>query len=358
MKKKLNTPEKKRSVRRRLNTITKAKTRLTFVNKKLKEDIKMYEEKLANLTEGRIEEVIERLNISSAQAMVMREIIHIAKYEAKHSRRYSPDWVLMCLLLNIRGPAVYNFLLANEILPLPCARTIKRRLSAMKIECGFDAPFFDALKKILTTKTEEQKHGVLIFDEIAVRKALKTDLKTMRYQGVVNFGEQNAESTHPDELADHALVFSFSSLGENYFQTIGCFGAKGATGGTTLAKLILQAILLLEKSGAKVDGIICDGATTNRKMWREFGISGTLGSMNNFFKNPFDENRKIYAFSDMPHLFKCIRNRLKKYELMVRYAKMNSYINCFRLISGPVYFFLIVIFTRHALDGSVGDIMR
>ena len=211
----------------------------------------------------------------------------------------------------------------------------------------------------MATKTEEQKHGVLIFDEVSVRKSLKTDLRTMRYQGVVNFGEQEAKSTDPNELADHALVFSFSSLGENYFQTIGCFGSKGPTRGTTLAKLILQAISLLEKSGAKKDCIICDGAKTNRKMWQEFGISGKLGAVKNFFKNPFDEKRKIYAFSEVPHLFKCIRNRLIKYELMVSYAKMNSYIS-FTLISEPVYLFLLFIwvFSRHDLDGSVGDTMK
>ena len=162
---------------------------------------------------------------------------------------------------------------------------------------------------------------------MSVKRSLKTDLKTMRYQGVVNFGRQDVGSTDPDQLADHALVVGFSSVGESYFQPIGSFASHGPTRGTALAKLALQAIILLENAGAKVVGILCDGAKTNRKMWTEFGISGKFESMKNFFTNPIDENREIYAFSDTPHLFKCIRNRLiNREELMVchRYVEMNS----------------------------------
>jgi len=36
-----------------------------------------------------------------------------------------------------------------------------------------------------------------------------------------------------------------------------------------IAQLVLRAIGSLEKIGIFVDGIICDGATTNRKMWKE-----------------------------------------------------------------------------------------
>lgn len=78
--------------------------------------------------------------------------------------------------------------------------------------------------------------------------------------------------------------------------------------------------MLLEEAGVKVIGLICDSAKTNRKMWKELGISGQLGSVKNFIHNPFDDSRKIFIMSDTPHLFKCIRNRLIKHELNVRRA--------------------------------------
>lgn len=139
----------------------------------------------------------------------------------------------------------------------------------------------------------------------------------MRYQGVVNFGEEEAKSTDAQDLADHALVFGFQALGENYFQPIGCFASKGAAKGVVLAKLILQAIILFEKAGVKVVGIICDGAKANQKMRSEFGISGKRHATRHFFLNLYNEERKIFIISDVPHLFKCMRNRLIKHELMV-----------------------------------------
>lgn len=59
-----------------------------------------------------------------------------------------------------------------------------------------------------------------------------------------------------------------------------------------------------------VDGIVCDGATTNRKMWSELGIVGSQDGMKNYFEHPSIHNKRVYSFSDFVHLFKCVRNRL------------------------------------------------
>ncbi|KAH6944769.1 hypothetical protein HPB50_004973 [Hyalomma asiaticum] len=73
---------------------------------------------------------------------------------------------------------------------------------------------------------------------------------------------------------------------------------------------------MLEKAGAIVDGIVCDGASTNRKMWSELGVNGKLDETKHLFEHPMCEDRKVYVFSDVPHLFKCIRNRLLKQRLL------------------------------------------
>lgn len=70
---------------------------------------------------------------------------------------------------------------------------------------------------------------------------------------------------------------------------------------------MLKAITLLESSGCFIDGIICDGAATNRKMWTELGISGKLVEVQNYFIHPTQENKKVYVLSDVPHLFKNIK---------------------------------------------------
>jgi len=74
--------------------------------------------------------------------------------------------------------------------------------------------------------------------------------------------------------------------------------------------LVVKAIALLENAGAKIDGVVSDASSTNRRLWNEFGICGKLGSLNNYIIHPMDKNRKIYFFSDAPHLIKTVRNRL------------------------------------------------
>lgn len=94
---------------------------------------------------------------------------------------------------------------------------------------------------------------------------------------------------------------------------------------------MLKAISLLHYVGISVEGIVCDGATTNRKMWSELGINGSQREMKNYFEHPSIPNKKVYALSDFIHLFKCVRNRLyNNTSLRVRY--LYSYVfNCFNL---------------------------
>lgn len=67
---------------------------------------------------------------------------------------------------------------------------------------------------------------------------------------------------------------------------------------------------MLENIGAKVDGIVSDGASTNRKVWTELGICGEKNNVVNSFIHPMNKSRRIYLLSDAPHLIKTVRNRL------------------------------------------------
>lgn len=80
--------------------------------------------------------------------------------------------------------------------------------------------------------------------------------------------------------------------------------------GIVLAQLVIKAICLLEGIGAIVNGVVSDGASTNRKLWDELGVSGKKGKVKNFFEHPLKNNKKVYMFSEAPHLIKNVRNRL------------------------------------------------
>jgi len=45
-------------------------------------------------------------------------------------------------------------------------------------------------------------------------------------------------------------------------------------------------------------------------MLKILNVTGKKSDFKNYFQNPFNDNRKIYVFSDTPHAVKNVRNRL------------------------------------------------
>jgi len=64
-------------------------------------------------------------------------------------------------------------------------------------------------------------------------------------------------------------------------QPFAVFATKGAAKGDVLAKLLVECVIRLEATGAEVLATVCDGATTNKKLWKSMGISGVKGSIIN-----------------------------------------------------------------------------
>ena len=190
----------------------------------------------------------------------------------------------------------------------------------MDTPCGFDEAFFKLFADRLSQLPEISRHGILLLDEMSTRKNIRLDPKKMKILGLTDFGDDTLnKSVDVGDKADHGLVIMFHSLMESFTQPIAVCVSQGPVGGTTLAKLIIQAISLLEKAGAKVHGVVTDGASTNRKFWSIFGVSGELDNVQCWFPHPAVEGRRIYVFSDIVHLIKNIRNRLHdKKTLQVR----------------------------------------
>lgn len=187
-----------------------------------------------------------------------------------------------------------------------------RHLSSINTVCGFDSKFFEILKVFFDKKKENQVHGLLVWDEMSTRKSISVNTVNLTYKGLQDFGADGPKAANLTDKADHALVLLFQPLDDTYTQPIAVFASKGPVKGVVLTKLIIKAIILLEAAGAKVHGVVSDGANPNRNFWKQVGVSGNIKDPNNSFTHPLDDNRKIFVFSDVPHLYKCIRNRWEK----------------------------------------------
>lgn len=93
------------------------------------------------------------------------------------------------LIFHYSSPSGYKYLREQKILPLPCTKTLRNYLLAIKIGCGFDPDFFKLLKKKFANKTEFQRKMILVFDEIFLRESISVNTRTLTYIGLEDFGE-------------------------------------------------------------------------------------------------------------------------------------------------------------------------
>lgn len=110
--------------------------------------------------------------------------------------------------------------------------------------CGFDDKFFELLKVFFDKKSDVQKHGVLLLDEISLRESISVNSATLTYTGLVDFGPDGKQSADVGEKANHGLVIMFQPLADGYSQPIGVFASKGPVKGDVLATLILTVCIL------------------------------------------------------------------------------------------------------------------
>lgn len=131
-----------------------------------------------------------------------------------------------------RSPTGYKFLRDQNILPLPCISTIRKHLLAIKIGCGFDPNLFKLLKKKFSTKSEHQKKGMILLDEMFLRESLSVNSRSLSYIGLEDFGNEELVRKNSNLKANHGLVFMWQSLAENMVQSIAVFASAGLVKGS------------------------------------------------------------------------------------------------------------------------------
>ncbi|XP_029343250.1 uncharacterized protein LOC107885004 [Acyrthosiphon pisum] len=213
--------------------------------KLLQNHLNEFKEKLNKLSDTSVENIIIENKLNDSQSTIIRELVSASKYKNPKNRRYSENWILLCLLFNIRSPGAYRFLRELELMPLPCTSTIRKHLSIVKTDCGFDLRFFDLLKKRMFRKPQNQRHGVLLFDEIQLRKGLYVNTRDLSYSGLEDMG---GEADVSENKADHGLVLFYQGLADNFSRPIAVFTSSNSVKGSfyIILKLYYFKINLLQ----------------------------------------------------------------------------------------------------------------
>lgn len=81
----------------------------------------------------------------------------------------------------------------------------------------------------MESKTEQQRQGIIVLDEVYLRESLSVNSQTLTYMGLEDFG--NELETKGAQKANHALVFMWQSLADNLVQPIAVFASSGTVKG-------------------------------------------------------------------------------------------------------------------------------
>lgn len=199
-------------LREKLGTAKKATTRANLKISELGKELEDLRIKLQGCEASVISEHLQNGKITANTATALKEILSDAKRKGPQGRRYSEDWILLCMLLHMRSPTGYRFIHENGILPVPDVRTLRKYLAAIPASCGFDPKFFEVLKTTLAKRDPKDRHGVILIDEMATRESLGVNAGTLTMTGLIDFGEEGPKSTQFTERANHGLVLDVPAI--------------------------------------------------------------------------------------------------------------------------------------------------
>ena len=165
---------------------------------------------------------------------------------------------------------------------------------------------------------EFKKNVVIVFDEMKIKSDLVCRKSTRQLIGFTELGEINYEirdfesRVNGDDVrkdfSTHVLVYMVRRISSNRSYPFGSFASTGFTS-TQLFPATMEALRVLERIGFYVRILTSDGTSPNRKL---FDMLTNDDPGNIYWTcNLYDNDRKLYFMSDVPHLLKAIRNCLE-----------------------------------------------
>ncbi|XP_046595750.1 uncharacterized protein LOC107223825 isoform X2 [Neodiprion lecontei] len=286
--------------------------RIMAERESLKNSLAEKTQELTKINNEPFDEKCSKLNIPAAQRITLNEIIAAASTTKSNGRRYSNEWIMQCLLLNIKSPSLYEYLRVNNILPLPCSTTIRRYFSLANKKCNFDQNFTEVLRRKFDKLKQKglKLDGLILLNDLETKNPMDISAESLAYVSVSDFRNDVLKSQSVNDQPTHGLVLMLQSLTDRQTHLVTVFKDENPIRGEQISKLIIEAIACLENCGATIHGVIADDKTMNKKIWSSLGVEGSINGIKTWFTHPVDESRKVFAFSNALHLIRCIRDQL------------------------------------------------
>jgi len=166
---------------------------------------------------------------------------------------------------------------------------------------GFNSLWLKQIKNKLDTISNDEKHCVLIFDEMKV----KSFLEYSKYLDMIEGFEDLGHKGRTNKLATQAMVFIVRGLYSNRKLPLTYFLSDSSMSSSILKDLIVYVIEKCTDLGFHIVALVCDQGSNNYSALKHLGCCK---------EKPFVEIKGKTNFSifDVPHIFKNFRNNFLK----------------------------------------------
>jgi len=216
-------------------------------------------------------------------------------------KRWTTEDKVFALSMYKRSPRLYRYI--QHYFELPSIRTLKRVLSKLPFNPGFNDKILEHLKLEVAKMSENDRYCNLLFDEMSLDPGFQYDPHRQLIVGFEDLGHLG-RSIKP---ANHALVFMIRGVRKQWKQVIAYYFTASTISTDALCLLIPFIILKLQGIGLKPIATVCDQGITNQAALKK------LSHENNINPTPYTFNvneEEICIIFDVPHLLKLTRNAL------------------------------------------------
>lgn len=148
--------------------------------------------------------------------------------------------------MKMKSAKLYEHRTKENILSLPSKTTLRKYLKSYKTGFGFCPKIFNVVSEKTATMEEYACHGGIIVDEMHLSEHLSVTT-TGHTDGFVDLGSfTSPKDKHTPR--DHGIVSISVPLIGKWTQILAAFATRGNVNGSTLTKIMLEAIILAEKS--------------------------------------------------------------------------------------------------------------
>ena len=216
-------------------------------------------------------------------------------------RRYSPELLAWCCVLDRTSPACYGQMLSDGKLSLPCKKHLRRLTHALTLDLDFSESTRRYLKARLSKLELKDKVVSVIMDEVHTRKT--SDYSNGRFFGMDENGN----------LTKTLLGLMVNSIAGRYRDMVSMSPVTNLTA-DKMKTVWTNAMKLLTEIGFHPVTTITDGLSVNMKFFKSFGESNSIPR---FIPNPSAPERRNYPMCDTVHLLKNLYGNLMNYGTFV-----------------------------------------